>query len=254
MTTSPVVADDVLGRILRKETDLNRRLMEGSLDPDAVELALTKLQLIIEGKPVDAPTLTPAEAAAIMGSNFYGIGQVEDKFGVKFTPKQRKLLSVVPFSAEVLKACAKTHILIPGFALSIMDVHARATDVFYSKNKPWYGEAEQRFATKTKVTVGWHLVRKTALPDSTSKSWSDQQLMVSVPNTIPPACLVVYTAILHFLVTGERIFQNVWVRTSDTSASGDHVNVGFYAGGFNAGVWCDGPLSDIGVAVARKSS
>lgn len=45
--TTHVVADDVLGGIARKQWELSRRLMEGSLDPVIVS---TGLQEIIEGK------------------------------------------------------------------------------------------------------------------------------------------------------------------------------------------------------------
>ncbi len=45
--TTHVVADDVLGSIARKRWELDRRLMEGSLDPFLVSIAL---QQIIEGK------------------------------------------------------------------------------------------------------------------------------------------------------------------------------------------------------------
>ena len=198
-----VVTGDQYRNIDRRMREIKRQLDQpegSSLDPAVVEQTLETLQLIIERKTIDAPTSTPTEAARIMGRNFHGTDEVEAKFGVNFTAKQHRLLSVVPFSAEVLQACAETHILVAGYALSIIDIHGRATDAFYSKTRPWYGEPEQRFATKTKVTVAWHLVRKSALPDSTSKSWSDQRLLVNVPDTIPPTCLVVYTAILHFLV------------------------------------------------------
>lgn len=216
------------------------------------EQAFRRALVAIQGSA--APS-TPEEAALIMGSNFHGIDQVTEHFSVTFTPKQRKLLGVVPFSAEVLQQCAETHILVAGASLSIMDVHALASRLFYSKDKPWYGESDQRFATKTKVTVAWHLVRKTLLPDSTSKSWTDQRAMVSQQDYVPPACLVVYTAILHAMVTGKRILGNIYVRTPDVSASSRRVGVGgFGSEGLGVDDWGDYPLSGVGAAGARKSN
>jgi hypothetical protein len=48
MTTKHVVADDILGKISRKVWELNRRVLEGSIDPERV---LFMLQETIEGIP-----------------------------------------------------------------------------------------------------------------------------------------------------------------------------------------------------------
>lgn len=47
-----IVTDDILGQITRKEWDLNRRIMEGSIDPIMV---LQNLQRLIENQPVSFP-------------------------------------------------------------------------------------------------------------------------------------------------------------------------------------------------------
>ncbi len=51
MTTKRVVADDVLGQLARKQAELTRRVMEGTLNPERV---LEALQQLIEGKSVAA--------------------------------------------------------------------------------------------------------------------------------------------------------------------------------------------------------
>jgi len=48
MTAKHVVADDTLGKIARKVWELNRRILEGSIDP---ERTLDILQVAIEGAP-----------------------------------------------------------------------------------------------------------------------------------------------------------------------------------------------------------
>ncbi len=52
MTTKYVVADDLLGQLARKQQELNRRVLEGTLDPQRV---LQSLQYIIEGRSVRLP-------------------------------------------------------------------------------------------------------------------------------------------------------------------------------------------------------
>ncbi len=52
MTTKHVVADDQLGRLARKQHELTRRVLEGTLEPERV---LQSLQGIIEGRSISAP-------------------------------------------------------------------------------------------------------------------------------------------------------------------------------------------------------
>lgn len=52
MTTKHVVADDIFGSINRKEWELNRRVLEGTLDAKTV---LSRLQSIIEDSPYGFP-------------------------------------------------------------------------------------------------------------------------------------------------------------------------------------------------------
>lgn len=52
---------------------------------------------------------------------------------------------------------------------------------------------------------------------------------------------------------GERLFENSYVRTSDVSAHGDRVDVGFFdAQGLHVNHWHDHPDSNVGVSSARK--
>ena len=60
--------------------------------------------------------------------------------------------------------------------------------------------------------------------------------------------------ILNFLATGERLFERVYVRTSDVDSHGDRVNVGdFDDDGLYVDFWY-GSIRDgvLGVASSRK--
>jgi len=52
MTTKHVVADDILGQVARKQQELTRRVLEGTLDPKRV---LQALQQLIEGRSSRLP-------------------------------------------------------------------------------------------------------------------------------------------------------------------------------------------------------
>jgi hypothetical protein len=200
------------------------------------------------------PSTSQKLAREIMGKNFFGIEEVIKHFGVNATKQQLAALAEVPFSEEVLKSCKDTHVLVAMFPLSILDIRGIAKKqsdrtLFYSQD--WYDK--QAFA-KDKGEVGWQLVRKEPIANSTSKTWNDQQALLSKDEETPTARIVVYTMVGHFLATGERLFEKIYVRCVDLDSDGDRVLVGdFDAGGLGVGSWSDDDRSDrIGLSAARK--
>lgn len=174
--------------------------------------------------------MTQQHAREIMGVNFFGIEEANKYFGVKPTMPQLAALANIPFSIEVIMGCKDTHILAAVFPLSILDIREKAPQDFY--NQDWYDE--EAFAAD-KGEIGWHLVRKTPVPDSTSKTWEQQQSLLGHDDETPTAQVLSYTIIGHFLATsrpagqaGERLFENAYVRTSSVGSDGDHVYLGYF--------------------------
>ena len=200
------------------------------------------------------PSTSQKLAREIMGKNFFGIEEAIKHFGVNATKQQLAYLAEVPFSEEVLKSCKDTHVLVAVFPLSILDIRGIAKKqsdrtLFYSQD--WYDK--QAFA-KDKGEVGWQLVRKEPIANSTSKTWSDQQALLSKDEETPTARIVVYTTVGHFLATGERLFEKIYVRCVDLSSGGGRVRVGrFGAEGLSVNGWNDVDRDDdLGVSAARK--
>jgi hypothetical protein len=186
-----------------------------------------------------------------MGMNFLGIPEVVEHFGA-ISPADLLALQHIPFSEETLKACARTHILVADVGLSLLDVRKKARgDLFYKQN--WFNNED--FAKRTE-TARWRLILKHPVKGSFGKNWSEQQALIdSQIDEIPLARQVVYTMILHFLATGERLFEKVYVRTSDVGSFGSHVYVGYFDDeGLVVDGWYDN-VRDIhlGLASARKS-
>jgi hypothetical protein len=67
MTTKHVVADDILGQLARKQQELTRRVLEGTLDPKWV---LRTLQQLIEGRSSGLPL---EETGFIIGGQVYTV-------------------------------------------------------------------------------------------------------------------------------------------------------------------------------------
>lgn len=200
------------------------------------------------------PSTSQKLACEIMGKNFFGIEEAIKHFGINATKQQLAYLSEVPFSEEVLTSCKDTHILVAVFPLSILDIRGivkKQSDqtLFYSQD--WYDK--EAFA-KNKGEVGWQLVRKESIANSTSKTWNDQQALLSKDEETPTARIVVYTMIGHFLATGERLFEKIYVRCVDLHSDGYRVYVGrFDSKGLLVNGWYDDyRIDSIALSGARK--
>ncbi len=207
-----------------------------------------------------------AQAARICGDDFYDINRQQELLGGRCTEEQREVLSVIPFSAEVLKQYASTHILFVGFPFSVMDWFrhspralqggvSASMRLFYSvadAERPWYKGYE--FAT-TPVEVGWYLIRKTPILGSNHKLVEEQTDLLSGNEFVPPASVVTYATCLHYLATGLRLFAgNDWARCSDQTTGTARASIGGNSDelGLKIVGWYDAPLLHIGSASAVK--
>lgn len=256
---SPIVSRSQSHEFMNKleSAGLIGSLAQKVIDSKDNELA-KKVVRLIENGGFELST-SQKRAREIMGRNFFGIEEAIKHFGVNPSRQQLAYLAEIPFSEPVLKACQKTHILVAVFSLSILDVRGKAAAsvklpdgqrMFYDQD--WYNK--QAFA-KERGEIGWHLVRKTPVANSTSKNWQDQQALLDKTEETPRARVMVYTIIGHFLAIGERLFEKVYVRCMDVGSDGDRVYVGIFdAGGLIVNnYWDEGPDDRIGLASARKS-
>jgi hypothetical protein len=255
----PAVQSQSLAKALDRAAQLLRGLEELGLSDEAIQLPIDHLdkrrELVVCWQGLAHPasaessaSCTLAEAAQIMGSNFHGPTDANKQFGIRMG---QKVFRSVPFSAEALRACKDTHVLVATPGMSIMDIHGKASQKFCSKSNPWHGVEAQKFA-QVKIVSGWYLIRKEAVPSSTSKMWANQLAMVKSPDFVPEANLAVYAYVIHFLVTGERLFRTLWVRTNSVTAGGDRVSLYGDADGLHVTDWYDDAHSSIGVAEARN--
>jgi hypothetical protein len=234
----------------------------GPIHPSLLEplkLRMERLAHLIKHKepmPEKPVSLTQEQAREIMGRNFLGTKEVEEHFD-ELSPEQEEALSIIPFSKETLEECKDTHILVADIGLSIMDITKlkKCKRLIYEYN----GFETQSF-TKDTNQPSWRLIRKTPVENSFKKTWKKQRSLLNHrTDEVPLARQVVYTTILHFLTTGERLFEKVYVRTNNIGPDRDHIGVG---GGFigrnreglSVGHWYDSSRDgELGIASARKS-
>ncbi len=202
-------------------------------------------------------------ARMIMGANFYDIEDAKKHFGVSPTKGQLAFLTRVPYTEEVLRACKDTHILVAVFELSILDVLDATKRFGGSKFQGVFeiGEffhpalSERERILSEKCELGWYLVRKKAVADSTHKTSAEQQALLGLDEKIPSCQLLVYTITGHMFKGGEVWFKDFWVRTSALEAD-THVCVGKFSSHklYTVFVCKDGSKSeDLGILSVKKN-
>ncbi len=198
---------------------------------------------------------SPSEAATIMGSNFLGLDVTERHLGVKFMTKQKKVLATVPFGPAVLQACSETHVLVACASLSLLEVWQKQGQLFYGKSDPWYGHASEQ-TSRSRIKAGWYLVRKSPVPDSTRKTWSEQQTLLGQDEQVPSASVLAQTILLTFLETRERLFEAIYARSSDMDSNGYNISLGWFdLGGLVVDCdWVDLSRNYLGLASSRMFS
>lgn len=228
---------------------LNGELAQKVVDSKGNELALKVIRLIVNGG--FEPSTSQKLAREIMGRNMFGVEEAIRFFGVNSSKQQLAYLAEVPWNEEVLRSVKDTHLLVAVFPMSILDIRGHVDkSLFYIQD--WYNK--QSFA-KDKGEVGWQLVRKEPIANSTTKTWNEQQVLLGKDEETPSAQIMVYSIIGHFLATGEKLFEKVYIRTSSLGSDGDRVCVGgFGAEGLNVNYdWDDNRYDYLGLSAARKS-
>ena len=228
---------------------LNGELAQKVVNSKCNDLATKVVRLIQNGG--FEPTASQKRAREIMGKNFFGVEEAIKHFGVNPTRQQLAVLLEIPFSEAVLEQAKDTHVLEAVFPLSILEVRGKVQDKGLFYNQDWYNK--ESFA-KERGEVSWQLVCKTPVDDSLSKDWKEQGALIGKDDEVPSAQVMVYTIIGHFLATGERLFKNVYVRTSSLYSDGDRVSVGvFGSSGLSVRYYWDVYRSgNLGLASVRK--
>ena len=221
-------------------------------------------------------------AREIMGKNYFGVEDAIKHFKINLSKEEIAGLSEVPFSEVTLKKCAKTHILVAVFPLSILEIREgveRGLFKYHDHENAWYNN--QAFAGD-RGEASWYLVRKTEVPNSTNKNWSEQlallgenedapsfsvdssdstlknageqQSTIGRNEEVPSARVMVYTIIGYYLNNDERLFRRMFVHVTDVGPGGNHLLISFDYDGLNiSGIWDDYRFRWIGLAgVHRK--
>jgi len=123
---------------------------------------------------------------------------VSKHLGVRYPKKELLKLEKVPFSEATLKKYRESHILVAGYPLSIRDIEKKT-----SKTKVCFNSTNKLFVKRDEVGYQWYLIRK-----DIGKRLVDE----GDDEKMARACVVVYTAVLYYLIYKEGIFNRFMAR------------------------------------------
>jgi len=200
-------------------------------------------------------------ACLILGDDYITPEEVATAYGhgkIAYTDEQLEhFADTLPDTQTILWLRANGYMLIAGppTEMNLLEVRELDNKLFYSKTEGWWSESNQTFSREDKVACGeWLAIRKDEVPNSFSKTWKEQQDLLSEVEHVPNAPEVSYAVTAYFKVRGIYLLRGKYIRTSSVSAGGGHVGVGdFVEDGLRVDDgWDDGRSGGIGVASARK--
>jgi hypothetical protein len=255
-------------KITSPQTKNINRLMEDALgeanpDKDGAQRLIGQggdfkadLVKLIDRYSVKAPDFTLARE--ILGLDFLSPEEVATARGLTYSDEQIAEFKRTLPNKETLEWLRRNnYMLVAGSPreMSLLDVRELERSYFYSKEGGWYVDQTEAFARNEKVACRWYSIRKGVVPSSTSKTWGEQQNLLSDLETAPMVVELVWALTCYKAVWGLYLLGGVYARTSSVDSIGDHVDVGVFGeDGLYVGGWGDDDRdSHIGVASARKS-
>jgi hypothetical protein len=181
-------------------------------------------------------TISHADAKKIFKDRYLGLEELAASSHLKFALTS---VSEIPFSEEVLKKCADTHLLVFGPA-AFADGTPVTLNAFRSLlgtdpgvsepcmyNQDWY--LKEAFAAEMTPGDMWHLVQKDVREDARAKRPDEIEDLLSKSEAFPSAvtCALAFFAYWH-ATGGERLWNHDFVWCSDRDHNGDRIYVGRY--------------------------
>lgn len=207
----------------------------------------------------DTAKMSYDDVRAILGKDFITPEEIATARKLTYTYNEDQLqhfADTLPSEEELLWLRDNGFMLVagPSIQMSLLEVRSINNKLFYAETEGWYANEREKFARDENVNCEWLMLRKTPVANSTSKTWNDQQKLISEVEFVPNAAEVCWALTTFKEVRGEYLLPNIYVRTSSVDADGYRVCVGGFVGdGLDvSGCSDDGCSGGLGVASARK--
>jgi hypothetical protein len=246
------------GRFVEDAGD--RGLVEVDPDKDAIQRLIGRggefQNYLIAGiRRFSAKQPDYTQAQSILGTDFITPEEVTEVHpGIIYADEHLTFLMETIPSEEDLRWCKDNSYAVmsaPPNPIALLSVRALRVGHFYSKTGGWY--VDEKFVSNDKTRRGWLAVRKEPVPNSTSKTWDEQNKLLSSVEDVPNAAEMAWFITTYFEVRGVCLFGNVYVRTSSVSSGGSRVYVGnFDQSGLGIYTYLSNYHDDVGVSSTRK--
>lgn len=217
----------------------------------------TYLKAVVAAFLGDDVGMSYNDVRAILGNDFISPEEIAEVRKLTYGDDLLRHFAETLPSEEVLQWLRDNgFVLIAGTPspMSLLEARNLNVQLFYTKSGGWYEEPKQKFSRDDKVTAEWLMLRKGIVPNSTRKTWDEQQELLSEVEYVPNAPEATWGITTFKEVRNVWLLPDIYARTSSVDSDGYRVRVGGSAGGGVRvvsywGVDRDGRL---GLASARK--
>jgi hypothetical protein len=255
-------------KITSPQTKNITRLMEDALgeaspDKDGAQRLIGQggdfkadLVALIRRRTAKLPYFTLARE--ILGDDFISPQEIAAARGLNYSAEQVAELQRTLPDRETLEWLRRNdYYLVAGSPreMSLLDIRELERNYFYSKEGGWFANQTEAFTRNEKVTCRWLMLRKGIVPNSTFKTWDEQQNLLSDLETSPMAVEKIWSMTVYMKVRNVYLLGSLYARTSSIDSRGNRVHVGCFGGdGFFVYGWDDGSRGNyVGVSSSRKS-
>jgi hypothetical protein len=146
-------------------------------------------------------------AKEIMGDNMISIEDVAQTFGVEFSIEQITQLIENTYYEQTLQNCKDTHILFPGYPITICELSYKKPDLLICdcdcREGFWYDYKD--FIYKDTTRCRWYLVKKDLIFNNPRPQINDNEEMLSPVE-------IIFMIVLYHQVNNIKIFSNAYLR------------------------------------------
>ena len=176
---------------------------------------LDKIQKKIEselnqsGKTLESYDLITGQRRAkeIMGDNMISIENVAQTFNVEFSIEQITQLIEGTYYEQTLQSCKDTHILFPGYPITLYELSYKKPDLItWNRNCRegfWYDYKD--FIYKDTPECRWYLVKKDLIFNNPRPGINDNEEMLSPVE-------IIFMIALYQEINNIRLFSNTYLR------------------------------------------
>lgn len=167
-------------------------------------------------------------ARAILGDDFIDPEDVAQVHSTSYSDAQLIAFEITLPSPEVIAWIYHNRYMLvagPPRTLSLLDVRSNDKDRFFTSSGGWYADADEPFSRDDIVGPVWLAIRKSSVPNSTDRTWSEQLALLSANERVPNVAEIAWALTTYNKVHGVNLMAIVHVRTLSVVSGGSHVGI-----------------------------